>query len=428
MWWPFKKRQEIRADTWADIDDSTKEGRLLRAILTGESVMSVEQAMQIPAVAACVNLICNTIAMIPFKLYEIKDDMQLREVTDDKRVRIINADTGDTLDAVQMKKALVKDYLLDKGGYAYIERRGNKTVSLRYVRPGHVSFTDNADPIFKDYNILVNGNTFRPYEFLKILRNTEDGHKGKGITEDNSQQIALAWNTLKYQSKLMATGGAKKGFIKSSKRLTDQAIKALKDAWRRLFTNGSENVIILNEGAEFQESSETSVEMQINESVNTSGKQICQIFGVPAQMINREVGTASEEDRLMFIQYCVQPILTEFENALNRDFLLEKEKDSYKWAADTSELTKADILKRYQAYEVACKNGFMQVDEVRFRENMQPLGLDFVKLGLQDVLYYPEKKQIFVPNMNAASDVEQAMKAQNGTAENENTEEGGGNG
>ena len=42
----------------------------------------------------------------------------------------------------------------------------------------------------------------------------------------------------------------------------------------------------------------------------------------------------------------------------------------------------------------------MQIDEIRLRENLPPLGLDFVRLGLQDVLYDPETKQFYMPNMN----------------------------
>lgn len=89
-----------------------------------------------------------------------------------------------------------------------------------------------------------------------------------------------------------------------------------------------------------------------------------------------------------------------FECALNRDLLLESEKGSFYFAADTSELTKGDIEKRFRAYETACKNGFMQIDEIRRWENMPPLGLDFVRLGLQDVLYDPVTKQFYMPNMN----------------------------
>lgn len=414
--WPFtrKKKEEIRAETeqWADIDTSTREGQLLRATLTGDNVMTIERALQIPAVAACVRLISDTVSMVPFKLYKIDQDaVKLQEVPEDPRVALVNTDPKDTLDATQLKRRLVRDYLLDKGGYVYIDRVGNKIRSLRYVEPGFVSFNWNADPIFKDYDILVNGRTFQPHQFLKILRNTKDGYRGVGIVEEQAGPLMVAWRTLNFQDSQMQTGGMKKGFVKSPKHLTDAAIKALKDAWNRLFDSKSENVVVLNDGLEFQETSETSAEMQINESVNTSTKQICEIFGVPTQLLNREVGTASEEDRLIFIQYCIQPILTVIENALNRVLLLESEKGKYKWAADTSEFTKADVLKRYQAYELACRNGFMQIDEVRYKENMAPLGLDFVKLGLQDVLYYPDKDGMtFVPNMNQVGGIQLAME------------------
>ena len=413
--WPFTRRQhEIRADTeqWADIDTSTKEGQLLRAALTGEMTIDASQAMQIPAVAACVRLICDTVSMVPFKLYKVdQDEIRLKEVPDDPRVTLINTDPKDTLDAVQFKKAMVKDYLLDKGGYAYIDRVGNKIRSIRYVEPGYVSFSWNADPIFKDYDILVNGKTYQPHQFLKLLRNTKDGYKGIGIVEEQSGPLLVAFRTIRFQDAQMQTGGQKKGFIKSTKHLTDAAIKALKDAWVRLFSSNSENVVVLNDGLEFQESSATPAELQINEGVNTSTKQICEIFGVPVSLLNRESGSASEEDRIVFTQYCIQPILTAFENTLNRVLLLESEKGKFKWAADMTEFTKADILKRYQAYEVACRNGFMQIDEVRYRENLAPLGLDFVKLGLQDVLYYPKKDGMtFVPNMNAVGGIKLAME------------------
>ena len=412
--WPFARRKsnEIRADTWAEIDTSTTEGQLLYAALVGNSTLTVDEAMQIPAVAACVRLIADTVSMVPFKLYKVnQDEIQLEEVPDDPRVQLVNKDPKDTLDATQLKKAIVRDYLLDKGGYVYVDKVGNKVRSLRYVEPGRVSFNWNADPIFKDYDILVNGGTYKPYQFLKILRNTKDGYKGVGIVEEQAKPLIVAYRILKFQDSLMQTGGMKKGFVKSPKHLTDVAIKALKDAWARLFSTNSENVVVLNDGLEFQEASESSTEMQINENVSTLTKQICEIFGVPVQLLNREVGSASEEDRIVFIQYCIQPILTAIENALNRVLLLESEKTAYKWAADITEFTKADVLKRYQAYELACKNGFMQIDEVRYRENMAPLGLDFVKLGLQDVLYYPEKNGMtFVPNMNAVGGIQLAME------------------
>ena len=55
---------------------------------------------------------------------------------------------------------------------------------------------------------------------------------------------------------------------------------------------------------------------------------------------------------------------------------------------------------RFAAYKTALDANFMQIDEVRFLEHRKPLGLNYVKLGLQDVLYDPKTNKFYVPNMN----------------------------
>ena len=157
--------------------------------------------------------------------------------------------------------------------------------------------------------------------------------------------------------------------------------------------------MILNEGLDFQESSNTSVEMQLNENKKANSDEICKIFNMPPEIIR---GGAKESDKINYIQYCVMPFLKEMECSLNRDLLLEKEKGSCFFAADTSELTRGDIKTRYEAYAIACKNGFMQLDEVRRKENMPSLGLDFIKFGLQDIMYNPVTKEFYIPNMNSS--------------------------
>ena len=371
--WSFR----LRADPEPEKKEAeSNEDALLRASLS-DDYMTRDQAMNVPAFAACVNKIAETVSTIPIRLYRLVDG-KLEAVEDDARVRLLNDDTGDTLDGVQFKRALVRDYLTGKGGYAFINRTGNQIRSLHYVRESEVSFLFTSDPIFKDYDIMIQGTKYKPFEFLKVLRNTEDGRSGRSVVDENSEVLSVAYHSLEYEKNLVKTGGNKKGFVKSAKKLAEPAIKALKAAWRRLYQNNTENVVILNDGLEFQEASNTSVEMQLNENKKTNSDEICKLFNMPPAMIN---GGATEQDKTNFVQYCLNPILKEIECALNRDLLLESEKGSFYFAADTSELTKGDIEKRFRAYETACKNGFMQIDEIRLRENMPPLGLDFVPPG-----------------------------------------------
>ena len=86
--------------------------------------------------------------------------------------------------------------------------------------------------------------------------------------------------------------------------------------------------------------------------------------------------------------------------ALNRALLLESEKQDYYFAPDMYELTKGDTDKRYSAYKTAAETGWLQIDEIRAKENMEPLGMNMIKLGLQDVLYDPKTNKVYIPNTN----------------------------
>ena len=48
----------------------------------------------------------------------------------------------------------------------------------------------------------------------------------------------------------------------------------------------------------------------------------------------------------------------------------------------------------------------MQIDEVRYLENLEPLGLNFIKLGLQDVLFNPATKEVYTSNTNQVTNIE----------------------
>ena len=365
---------------------------LLSALMNGETITR-EKALTLPAVSGAVDLICNTVACMPVKLYKYKKG-QVEEVEGDNRVALLNGDTGDTLDAFQFKKAMVEDYLLGKGGYAYIERDRNDVVALRYVEEIYITVLKNFKPIYKDYQILVEGEAYYPYDFIKLLRNTKDGASGVGLTVEVSKALETAYQTLLYQLGMVKSGGNKKGFLKSQRKLGQDEIDVLKKAWRRLYANNEENVVVLNNGLEFQEASNSSVEMQLNESKRTLQDEINHLFHI-------------SDNFELFFKEAIYPIIKAFETALNRDLLLEKEKKSLFFEFDVKEIIKANITERYNAYKTAKETGFMTLNEIRRMENMNYVeGLDVVNVGLGAVLYDTDTHQYFTPNTGETVDLQ----------------------
>jgi len=365
---------------------------LLQSLLKGEKITRKE-AMTIPAVSAAVDLISNSIASMPIKLYKVKDG-RVENCDDDPRVQLLNGDTGDTLNAFEMKKALVADYLMDGNGYAYIRKNRNDVTGLFYVDSGYVSVLINANPIFKERKLFVYANEYEIYEYIKLLRNTKDGAQGFGLTEEVNRALETAYKTLLYQLATVKRGGARKGFLKSQAKLSQEAIDKLKLAWRKLYEENSESVVVLNNGIEFQESSDSSVDMQLDQNKKTLTDEINNIFHI------------FPTDFHQTFKEAIYPIVRALESELNNTLLLEKEKKKYFFELDVKEIVRANIKERYEAYKLAKETGFMTINEIRRQENMEHIeGMDVINVGLAAVLYDTNTHKYYVPNKDAVTDV-----------------------
>lgn len=400
MGW-FKKRDAtptITAQPEPIVDDV-----LLQALLNGETITR-EKVLTLPSVNGAVDFISNCVASMPVKLYKYKDG-KVEEQEKDDRVKMLNGDTGDTLDAFQMKKAMVADYLLGKGGYCYIRRNRNDVTGLFYVEDRYITIMKVYEPIFKQYQIFVGGfekghekeyGTYQPWQFIKLLRNTKDGASGIGLTVEVSKALETAYQTLLYQLNMVSTGGNKKGFLKTQRKLGQDEIDVLKRAWVKMYTNtnNNENVVVLNNGIDFQEASNSAVETQLNESKKTLQDEINTLFHIYPNDFERTFKEA------------IYPIIKAFETALNRDLLLEKEKKNHFFVFDVKEIVRVTITERYQAYKLAKETGFMTLNEIRRAENMEYVeGLDVVNVGLGAVLYDINKHVYYAPNTNTVGDI-----------------------
>lgn len=383
-----EKRAELGADN-----------TLLRLFLKADA-LGPKEAMNIPALAGCVEFIANTVAMLPVMLYE-EVDSAVHELPEDPRVEMLNNDTGDLLNGYELKRAMVTDYLLRGAGYTYISRRRNRVDGLYYIGREYISVDRGTDPIKKYARIFVNGEEHRECEFIKLLRSTRDGVTGIGVVEENAKIISAVYNSLLYEIQLAKTGGNKKGFLKAEKPLTKEQVDALRASWKGMYQDNTESCIVLNSGVDFKESSSSAMEMQLNENKRTNAEEICRLFNLPGALFsggNDAVYTSA-------VKTGVVPVLRAFESALNRNLLLEREKKNFYFAFDTKELMRGDIEKRFRAYASAVQSNIMQIDEVRKMEDLPALGLSFVRLGLQDVLYDPKNRTVYTPNTNKIADI-----------------------
>ena len=392
-------RREKRADQpdqGATIG-GTCDDTLLRAMVGGTQ-MDEKKAMSVSAFAACVDFVSSTAAGLPIKLYrDCAEHQTAEEVSGDRRVALLNDDGGDLLTAYEARKAQIRDMLLYGSGYMYISRSQNTISSLRYVKKQSVSVSVNADPIYKDATIEVGGARCYPWEFIILTRQSRNGVTGIGLLEQIPDLLVTAYDEMIYERTVAKTGGSKKGFLQVEKRLSSEALAELRGAWREMYSSNEANMVVLNDGIKFAPAGNSSVEMQLSEHKLTNAELIAQAFGLSTTVIS---GRATTDTYMAAVKTGIIPVVEAYQAALNRSLLTENEKAAgLYFVLDTSELLKGDMPSRFNAYSVALQNNIMSIDEVRYRENLPPLGFNYMRLGLADVLYDPITKEMIVPNM-----------------------------
>ena len=385
----FKKlfiKDEVNLnDQSVELDDV-----LLSALLNGETITK-EKALTLPAVSEAVDFISSMIACMPVRLFRYKKN-QVEEVKGDIRTKLLNGDTGDTVNAYDMKKNMVRDYLLDIGGYTVIDRNLNEVKALYYVEPIYVSPYINANPIKKYVNFQIGTEIFKRYEVITLLRNSTNGAEGTSLIKEVSKAIETAYTTLLYELGLVQSGGSKKGYLQSEYKLSNEEIDKLREAWNKLYRTHENNCIVLNKGVKFQEASNSSVEMQLNENKKTLADEINGIFHI-------------SDDFNETFKKAIYPIVKSYETELNSKLLLEGEKRNYFFEFDVKEITRANLKERYEAYKMAKEIGMKTINELRKEENLNYIeGMDVIPFSLGSVLYDTETQTYFTPNKGEVSD------------------------
>ena len=383
---------------------------LFEAMLSlGKEQVTVEDVTGIPSLMNCLEFIAKNVAISSIHLCQRKDGKSV-QIPDDERVFLLNVLTGDTLTPYELKQAMVMDYFLHGEAWIYVKRKRNRVQSLHYVRREDITvYRDTIDPIDKDYKVHIHGKDYPSYNFVRILRNTRDGCQGYSIVDDFNSFLQTSLNTQRAENTIARSGGFKKGYIQSDRRLSPEAIQQLRREFEKLYESNKSSVLVLNEGLKFVEASSTSVEMQMNQNKESNRIDLSSIFGLPMDFMKT---MDSDEAYNNAIKTSVLPVLSAMKSSLQRDLLLWDElKDGYYFDFDLSEILKGDTKSRYDAYDKAIKSGWLTVNEVREKESLEKIeGMDVLLMGLGHVVYDTEKKLYFTPNTKESTSLEEGLK------------------
>lgn len=349
-------------------------------VLPGGRHVSVTAAMRVVAATACVRCISDTLAMLPLIPYRRISKGGKERATDLSIYNVLHRRPNAWQTPMEFKRGMTWNVLWRGDAYAQKIFNSNAEVSdLLPLNPDSMRVDQIPGGRLRyTYSLPEGGEKTFPQELIFHLRDhSENGITGLGRIKLHAKALSVAIDTEEHSASIFKSGGSKRVALEHPGKFKDSnAAKRLGESFDTQY-GGSHKTAVLEEGMKATVIGMSAEDEQLIESRQFSIEEICRIFRVPPHKIQhllRATFSNIEHQSLEFYTDTILPWMTLWEEACDRDLLLPDDVFC-EFLADA--VLRADIKTRYEAYHTAIGDGWMNRNEVRSKENMNPQdGLD----------------------------------------------------
>jgi HK97 family phage portal protein len=217
-----------------------------------------------------------------------------------------------------------------------------------------------------------------PDDMIHIKNISMDGYVGVSPIAIAQDVIGLALATQQHGGVLFRQGGQIGGVISHPGKLSKEASDRIANSWRETHSGvqNAHKAAILEEGMQFNKIAITNEEAQFLETRRFQVVDICRLYGVPPHRLG-ELDKATlnniEQQNQQYVDSALKPTARLIEQLFDHHLLFDDERSILECKFDFDDMTRGDLLTRYQAYQVGTLNGWLNRNEVRARENMNPI-------------------------------------------------------
>src|SRR5699024_2780097 len=148
-------------------------------------------------------------------------------------------------------------------------------------------------------------------------------------------------------------------------------------------------------------------ELELTESKKAALSDIARLFNIPESLINANANkyNSNEENNIHFLQYTLEPIITNIEKALNKTMLLESEKQQgYYFKFDTSVILTVTEKEKAEIAQTLNNTSAVSQNEIRKVLGLPKLEDNYMFLSQGKVFYNLQNGKAFNPNMGIVFD------------------------
>lgn len=337
-------------------------------------------ALNMVTVHACVELIGGTLGSAPLITYERRGSARTRAYSHPSYNRLHTRPNPEVSAAV-LYEMMQAHALLWGRTYAEIEYdQAGRFLALWPLLPGR-TYARRRGGIKEYVTTLPNGQqVVLPSDkvlhvrglSLRMLDGDDPIHRAK-------EAIGLGLAAEESAARFFANGQQSTGVLTHPEELDPEARENLRAQWQEMHS-GLENahrVAILEEGMDWKKIGVDPGAAQLLESRQFSVKEIARFFRVPPHMVGDSEGSTSwgtgiEQQTIGFITYTMLRWFTRWEQEINHQLFSERERGRLFSEFLLDGLVRGDQKSRAEWLEIQRRNGVINADEWREKENMNP--------------------------------------------------------
>lgn len=347
----------------------------LNTIFPDANVFDTDKALTLTAVWCAIRLLAESVSSLPISVYTKQANGDKLEDTKSPIYNLIKFKPNYYQNKITFFEFIMLSICTEGNSYVQIVRNNSGTpVQLICLDPSNVTVVVNNNEVFYQ----IDGGVLDSSDILHFKTITDDGVTGLSPIDQCAKALNWGVSLEEFGSTFFSNGAKPSSILQTDRALSDTALQRLKTSFNNNYgkLKNSNSTIVLEEGLTFKPISISPEQAQFLSSRQFSIEEVARIFNVPPHML-KDLSKSSfnniEMQSQEFVTYTLMPYITRIEQEMNLKLFRTNELGKTFVEFNVNGLLRGDVKSRTEAYKTAITNGYMSINEVRQKENMNSI-------------------------------------------------------
>jgi len=348
----------------------------LNTLFPDSNSFDTDKALTLTAVWCAIRLLAESVSSLPISVYSKQTNGDKLEDVKSPIYKLIKFKPNFYQNKITFFEYIMLCICTEGNSYVQIVRNNSGTpVELICLNPENVTVVINGGELFYQVD---NGGVLDSSDILHFKTLTDNGIDGISPIDQCAKALKYSENLQEFGNTFFSNGAKPSSILQTDRALSDTALQRLKTSFNNNYgkLKNSNSTIVLEEGLTFKPISISPEQAQFLSSRQFSIEEVARIFNIPPHML-KDLSKSSfnniEMQSQEFLTYTLMPYINRLEQEMNLKLFRTNELGSKFVEFNVNGLLRGDVKSRTEAYRSAITNGYMTINEVRQKENMNSI-------------------------------------------------------